>query len=212
MTFSLKNDRWIAFNSSVHGNKAAPLIAPFHSRKIRTIFDEDCATILGSPNRPCVSFGLSSYGYDLSLSGDDFRVFKRVPGAIMDPHEFDASHLEQAELRDELSGRYFILPAHSYALGVVKEYISMPTDILGICIGKSTYARLGIICNMTPVEPGWEGHLTLELSNSSGADCKIYADEGICQILFFQGEPCAEAYGDGKYQGQAQEVTIARMM
>jgi dCTP deaminase len=204
MTFSLKNDRFIAALSSTVLPPQERLISPFTSTKVRDVE-------LSGITHKCISYGLSSYGYDLTLSGDDFRVFKRVPGAVMDPHEFDASHLEQAELRDELSGRYFILPAHSYALGVVNEYISMPDDILGICIGKSTYARLGIICNMTPVEPGWEGHLTLELSNSSGADCKIYADEGICQILFFQGEPCAEAYGDGKYQGQAQEVTHARV-
>lgn len=129
----------------------------------------------------------------------------------MDPHGFNTRHLEPAQLHSDSSGEYFILPAHAYALGVVRECITMPDNVLGICIGKSTYARLGIICNMTPVEPGWQGHLTLELSNSSGADCRIYAGEGICQILFFEGESAMAPYGEGKYQNQLQEVTHARI-
>jgi dCTP deaminase len=129
----------------------------------------------------------------------------------MDPHESNASQLVKATLYGDCGKEYFVLPAHSYGLGVVKERLSMPEDVLGICIGKSTYARLGIICNMTPVEPGWRGHLTIELSNSSDSDCRIYANEGICQIIFFQGEACAEPYGEGKYQDQQAAVTHARV-
>ena len=104
-----------------------------------------------------------------------------------------------------------MLPAHTYALGVVEEYLKLPPDITAFFIGKSTYARCGIIVNTTPGEAGWEGYLTLEISNSSGADCKIYAKEGICQALFFCGNPCEKPYGDGKYQKQTAGVTVARV-
>ena len=110
-------------------------------------------------------------------------------------------------------GAYFILPAHSYGLGVALERMRVPANITVICLGKSTYARLGIIVNTTPAEASWEGHLTLEFSNSSGADCRIYANEGICQLLFFEGDPCETTYSDrkGKYQDQAERVTLARV-
>jgi dCTP deaminase len=206
MTFSLKNDHWIANSCSDLLHPKDRLITPFTAGKIRELSYGDSSAF------KCVSFGLSSFGYDLSLSGADFKIFQRVPGLIMDPHTDNGEHLVPATSRVTPMGElYFILPAHSYALGVVKEQLNMPEDVLGICIGKSTYARLGIICNMTPVEPGWRGHLTIELSNSSDSDCRIYANEGICQIIFFQGEQCAAPYGEGKYQDQRQEVTNARV-
>jgi len=204
--FSLKNDIWIAAKCAFCSDEEK-LIAPFTHEKVRELSED-----VTNSTFKCVSFGLSSFGYDLSLSGDDFQIFHRVPGLIMDPHTNNGGHLRYVRpFMDRAGAECFILPAHSYALGVVKEKLNMPEDVLGICIGKSTYARLGIICNMTPVEPGWRGHLTIELSNSSDSDCKIYANEGICQIIFFQGDKCAEPYGEGKYQDQKQEVTHAKV-
>ncbi len=131
----------------------------------------------------------------------------------MDPKAFDAADLEEVPLITDAKGSYFVLPAHSYGLGVALERLKMPKNITGICLGKSTYARMGVICNMTPAEAGWAGHLTLEFSNSSGADCRLYANEGVCQILFFEGEPCQTCYAtrSGKYQDQGEEVTLARV-
>ena len=114
----------------------------------------------------------------------------------MNPKRFNPANLEPTPLHEDDDGRYFILPAHSYGLGVALEKLRVPPNITVICLGKSTYARLGIIVNTTPAEASWEGHLTLEFSNSSGADCRIYADEGICQLLFFEGDPCATTYSD----------------
>ena len=127
--------------------------------------------------------------------------------------QFNPANLEPAQLHQDEDGAYFILPAHSYGLGVALERLRIPPNITAICLGKSTHARLGIIANMTPAEAGWEGHLTLEFSNSSGADCRIYAGEGICQVLFFEGEPCDTTYADraGKYQGQGESVVVARV-
>ena len=123
------------------------------------------------------------------------------------------ANLETAPLHEDADGAYFILPAHSYGLGVALEHMRVPPNITVICLGKSTYARLGIIVNTTPAEASWEGHLTLEFSNSSGADCRIYANEGICQLLFFEGDPCDTTYKDraGKYQHQPERVTLARV-
>ena len=116
-------------------------------------------------------------------------------------------------IHKDKDGNYFILPAHSYGLGVALEKMKVPPNITVICLGKSTYARLGIIVNTTPAEASWEGHLTLEFSNSSGADCRIYANEGICQLLFFEGDPCETTYRDrkGKYQNQPEKVTLAKI-
>ena len=131
----------------------------------------------------------------------------------MNPKKFNPNNLEKTVLHHDDDGDYFILPAHSYGLGVALENMKVPENITVICIGKSTYARLGIIVNTTPAEAGWEGHLTLEFSNSSGADCRIYAEEGICQLLFFEGDPCSTTYEDrrGKYQNQPEKVTLAKI-
>lgn len=205
----LKNDRWIKEQA------AAGMLEPFVPELVRRVEVSGVGTAGRKERitRPALSFGQSSYGYDLRLSPADFRIFRHVPGLINDPKAFDERCLEPAELHHSLSGSYFILPAHSYGLGVALERLRVPPNITVICLGKSTYARLGIIANMTPAEASWEGHLTLEFSNSSGADCRIYAEEGICQLLFCEGEPCETTYEDraGKYQGQGEHVVMARV-
>ena len=164
---------------------------------------------------PVLSYGTSSYGYDLRLSVKDFQVFRHIPGTVMNPKRFNPNNLESVELHKDDDGRFFILPAHSYGLGVALEKLRVPPNITVICLGKSTYCRLGIIVNTTPAEASWEGHLTLEFSNSSGADCRVYVEEGICQLLFFEGKPCETTYaariGGGKYQGQPEKVVTARV-
>ena len=206
----LKNDRWIKEHA------AAGMLTPFEPSLIREV-GAARATPPGKPwdihLRPVLSYGTSSYGYDLRLSAAEFLIFRHVPGTVMNPKRFNPKNLEPAPLHHDEDGRYFILPAHSYGLGVALERLRVPQGITGICLGKSTYARLGIICNMTPAESGWEGHLTLEFSNSSGADCRIYAEEGICQLLFFEGERCETTYKDrqGKYQDQPERVTLAKV-
>jgi dCTP deaminase len=179
----------------------AGMIKPFEPLLIRKQGD-----------RPLISYGLSSYGYDLRLSPKDFKVFRHIPGTIVDPKNFNPRNLESVELRQDENGKFFILPAHSYGLGVAIEYLNIPEDITCLFIGKSTYARCGVIANLTPGEAGWRGHLTLEFSNSSSADCRIYANEGVVQALFFQGEPCNVSYSDraGKYQNQGEEIVLAR--
>ncbi len=161
-----------------------------------------------------LSYGLSSYGYDLRLSSKEFWTFRHIPGHIVDPKAFNPAHLAPAPLHHHPEhGSYFILPAHSYGLGVAYERLALPENVTALFIGKSTYARCGVIANLTPGEAGWRGHLTLEFSNSSGADCRIYANEGIVQALFFRGEPCATSYADrsGKYQDQQHGVVTARV-
>ena len=196
----LKNDLWI--------NKKASegMINPFQSNLVRHLNPEN-------QQQPVLSYGCSSYGYDLRLSSKEFLIFRHIPGTVMNPKKFNPNNLEKTVLHHDKDGDFFILPAHSYGLGVALEKMKVPENITVICIGKSTYARLGIIVNTTPAEAGWEGHLTLEFSNSSGADCRIYANEGICQLLFFEGDPCATTYEDrrGKYQNQPEKVTLAKI-
>ncbi|MDX1976558.1 MAG: dCTP deaminase [Pseudanabaenaceae cyanobacterium bins.68] len=192
----LKNDRWILAQAEVG------MIAPFEPALVRQV-----------EAQKVISYGLSSYGYDLRLSDHDFRVFRHIPGTVIDPKNFNPGNLEPAPLHQDAGGTYFILPAHSYGLGVALERLAVPENVTVICIGKSTYARCGIIANLTPAEAGWRGHLTLEFSNSSSADCRIYANEGVVQLLFLEGEPCQTTYADraGKYQDQAQTVTLAKV-
>lgn len=198
----IKNDAWIA-KMAEEG-----MIQPFQPSLVRQL--EDAEKPLG---QPVISFGLSSYGYDIRLSPAEFRIFRHIPGTVVDPKNFSPANLEPTALRADESGSYFILPAHSYGLGVALEKISVPNNISVICIGKSTYARCGIIANLTPAEAGWRGHLTLEFSNSSSADCRIYASEGVVQLIFFEGEPCQVSYETrrGKYQDQAEQVTLAKV-
>jgi dCTP deaminase len=162
---------------------------------------------------PVLSYGLSSYGYDLRLSAKEFKIFRHVPGSVVDPKAFQPANLETARLHRDAHGKYFILPGRSYGLGVAIEALHLPEDVSAICVGKSTYARCGIIANVTPAEAGWHGHLTLEFSNSSAADCRIYAGEGVVQMLFFRGQPCTTSYRTraGKYQRQGHQITLPRV-
>jgi len=176
------------------------MIVPFVPEKIRKV--DDIAAI---------SFGASSYGYDLRLAADQFKSFRHVPGTVINPKRFNESNLEDSPLFTDEDGSFFIARHHSYSLAYVYERLRIPPDITVLFIGKSTYARCGIIVNTTPGEAGWQGHLTLEISNSAEADVRIYAMEGICQALFFRGNPCLNPYGAGKYQDQAAGVTLARV-
>ena len=151
----LKCDRWITEQAG------QGMLEPFQNGLVRHLDPEQKL-------RPVLSFGCSSYGYDLRLSPQEFLIFRHVPGTVMNPKRFNPANLEPTPLHEDEDGRYFILPAHSYGLGVALEKLRVPPNITVICLGKSTYARLGIIVNTTPAEAGWEGHLTLEFSNSSG--------------------------------------------
>ncbi|MEH2051903.1 dCTP deaminase [Nostoc sp.] len=184
------------------------LISPFEPSLIRKVQKDESVA-----DQPVISYGLSSYGYDIRLSSAEFRIFRHIPGTVVDPKNFNPQNLEPTALHTDASGSYFILPAHSYGLGVALEKLEVPENITVICIGKSTYARCGIIANLTPAEAAWRGHLTLEFSNSSSADCRIYANEGVVQLLFLEGEPCAISYEtrQGKYQDQLEIVTLAKV-
>ncbi|MBD2695099.1 dCTP deaminase [Anabaena catenula] len=192
----IKNDIWITEMAQ------KGMISPFEPSLIRHLAE-----------LPIISFGLSSFGYDIRLSHQDFRIFRHIPGTVVDPKNFNPENLEQTKLHTDENGSYFILPAHSYGLGVALERLEIPENITVICIGKSTYARCGIIANVTPAEAAWRGYLTLELSNASSADCRIYANEGIVQLMFLEGAPCAVNYEarQGKYQDQLGVVTLARV-
>ena len=197
----LLNDVWIREKG------AAGMIEPFVPSLVRHAND------YAGPTRAVLSYGTSSYGYDLRLSPKQFLIFRHVPGTIMDPKRFNEENLEEVKLQRDERGSFFILPAHSYGLGVALERLTMPSNVTGVALGKSTYARMGIIVNTTPAEAGWQGFLTLEFSNSSGADCRLYANEGVCQLLFLEGEPCEVCYStrSGKYQGQPERVVTARV-
>ena len=192
----LKNDKWITEQAKLG------MIEPFEDSLVRHVED-----------RRVISYGLSSYGYDLRLAPIDFRVFRHIPGTVVNPKRFNPENLESIPLQADEDGEFFIIPANSYALGVSFERLRIPPNITVICIGKSTMARCGIIANITPAEASWEGYLTLEFSNAASADCRIYANEGVLQLLFLEGEPCQTTYADrfGKYQGQPQSVTLAKV-
>jgi dCTP deaminase len=153
-----------------------------------------------------ISYGLSSYGYDARV-GTDFKIFTNVDSAVVDPKNFAANSFV------DRTADVCIIPPNSFALARTVEYFRIPRDVLVVCVGKSTYARCGIIVNVTPLEPEWEGHVTLEFSNTTPLPAKIYANEGACQFLFLQGnEPCEVSYKDkaGKYQGQ-RGVTLPKI-
>ncbi len=153
-----------------------------------------------------ISYGLSSYGYDARCS-NEFKIFTNVDNAIVDPKNFSAESFVDREVD------VCIIPPNSFVLTRSVEYFRIPKDVLVICLGKSTYARCGLIVNVTPLEPGWEGHVTLEISNTTPLPAKVYANEGVAQFLFFKGSaPCEVSYADraGKYMGQ-RGVTLPRM-
>ena len=153
----------------------------------------------------CISYGLSSYGYDARVA-DEFKIFTNVDSAVVDPKDFAANSFVDRETD------VCVIPPNSFALARTVEYFRVPEDVLVICLGKSTYARCGIIVNVTPLEPEWEGHVTLEFSNTTPLPAKIYANEGVAQMLFLESdEVCETSYADrgGKYQGQ-RGVTLPR--
>lgn len=179
---TIRADRWIREMVSKYR-----MIDPFVERQVSTVND-----------RKVVSFGTSSYGYDVRCACD-FKVFTNIFSATVDPKAFDPRSFV------DVSGEECIIPPNSFALASTVEYFRIPRDVLTICVGKSTYARCGIIVNVTPLEPEWEGHVTLEFSNTTNLPAKIYANEGVAQMLFFQAdEACEFSYKDrnGKYQGQ----------
>ena len=187
---SVCSDRWIRTMSLEHG-----MIEPFVERQVRSADD-----------RRLISYGLSSYGYDLRVS-DEFKVFTNVHGAVVDPKEFDEKSF--VDMKTDVC----IVPPNSFALARSVEYFRIPRDVLTICVGKSTYARCGIIVNVTPFEPEWEGHVTLEISNTTPLPARIYANEGLAQVVFFRAsEPCETSYADrgGKYMKQTG-ITVPRM-
>lgn len=180
---SIKSDRWIRQMAENHG-----MIEPFEKNQVRYNAQGD----------KLVSYGTSSYGYDVRCARE-FKVFTNVYSAIVDPKNFDEKSFIDI-ISDEC-----IIPPNSFALARTVEYFRIPRDVLTICLGKSTYARCGIIVNVTPLEPEWEGHVTLEFSNTTNLPARIYAGEGVAQMLFFQSnESCETSYKDrgGKYQGQ----------
>jgi dCTP deaminase len=175
---SIKSDRWIRKMATQH-----EMINPFSEKQVR---------------EGVISFGLSSYGYDLRVA-DEFKIFTNVNSTIVDPKKFDERSF--VTMQTDVA----IIPPNSFALARSVEYFKIPRDVLTICVGKSTYARCGIIVNVTPFEPEWEGFVTLEISNTTPLPARIYANEGLCQILFFQSdEMCETSYKDrgGKYQAQ----------
>ncbi|MBP6823850.1 MAG: dCTP deaminase [Acidobacteria bacterium] len=192
---SVKSDRWILQMCQEH-----QMISPFEAGLMREF-----------EGHRIISAGLSSYGYDLRLASDGFRVFSPIASSEIDPKNFDEKSLIEAPLRKAEDGSlYWLLPPHSYALGATVETFNMPRNVIGICLGKSTYARSGLIVNTTPLEPGWRGRLVLEFSNSADLPIRIYANEGIAQVTFFESdEDCEVTYADraGKYQDQVGLVT-----
>jgi len=173
------------------------MIEPFTPRQVREV-----------DGRQIISYGLSSFGYDVRIAGE-FYIFASLDAAVVDPKDFPAHAMVRKEVGPHEA---VIIPPNSYALGRSLEYFRMPEDVVGICLGKSTYARAGIIVNVTPLEPGWEGHVTIEISNATPLPAKVYAHEGIMQVVFLRGVRPGITYRDrgGKYQMQ-RGVTFPRV-
>jgi dCTP deaminase len=184
----VKSDRWIR-RMARQG-----MIEPFETGQVRTV-----------DGRPIVSYGTSSYGYDVRCA-PEFKIFTNINSTIIDPKNFDPKNFV------DFDGEVCIIPPNSFALARTVEYFRIPRNVMVICLGKSTYARCGIIVNVTPLEPEWEGHVTLEFSNTTPLPARIYAGEGVAQFLFFESdEVCETSYKDrgGKYQGQ-KGVTLPK--
>jgi dCTP deaminase len=182
----IKSDRWIERMC-----REQQMIEPFEPRQVR---------------EGVISYGVSSYGYDIRIA-DEFKIFSNVSSSIVDPKKFDATFLVDVQAPSVL------IPPNSFALGRTVEYFKIPRNVLTICVGKSSYARCGIITNVTPFEPEWEGYATLEISNTTTLPARIYANEGIAQLIFFEAdEDCEVSYKDkkGKYQSQVG-VTLPRL-
>lgn len=182
----LKSDSWI-----IRMAKEERMIEPFEEGQVRD---------------GVISYGVSSYGYDIRVA-DEFKIFTNVFSAVVDPKEFDSDSMV------DFKGDVCVIPPNSFALARTLEYFRIPRSVLTICVGKSTYARCGIIINVTPFEPEWEGYVTLEISNTTPLPARIYANEGIAQVLFFEAdEECLVSYADkkGKYQKQ-QKIELPRL-
>jgi len=187
---SVKSDRWIQKMATEHG-----MIEPFESRQVKEV-----------NGQRVVSYGTSSYGYDIRCS-EEFKLFTNINSTIVDPKNFDSNSFV------DITGPVCIIPPNSFALARTVEYFRIPRNVLTICLGKSTYARCGIIVYVTPFEPEWEGYVTLEFSNTTPLPAKIYANEGVAQVIFFESdEECETSYKDrgGKYQGQ-HGVTLPKI-
>ncbi|MEJ6565519.1 MAG: dCTP deaminase [Burkholderiales bacterium] len=189
---SVKSDRWIRQMATEKG-----MIEPFEPGQVKSVNGERV-----------VSYGTSSYGYDIRCSSE-FKIFTNINSTIVDPKNFDSDSFV------DFQGDVCIIPPNSFALARTVEYFRIPRDVLTICLGKSTYARCGIIVNVTPFEPEWEGFVTLEFSNTTTLPAKIYANEGVAQVIFFQADAedvCETSYRDrgGKYQGQSG-VTLPKV-
>jgi dCTP deaminase len=183
---SIKSDRWIRRMAMEQG-----MIEPFEEGQVR---------------QGVISYGTSSYGYDIRVA-DEFKIFTNVHSAVVDPKNFDPQSMV------DFKGDVCIIPPNSFALARTVEYFRIPRSVLTICVGKSTYARCGIIVNVTPFEPEWEGYVTLEISNTTPLPAKIYSNEGISQVLFFESdEVCETSYADkkGKYQNQ-QSIELPKL-
>ena len=183
---SIKPDRWIHEMCRTHR-----MIEPFEEKQVR---------------EGVISYGVSSYGYDIRIA-DEFKIFTNVNSTIVDPKNMDPGSMV------DFKGPVAIIPPNSFALGRTIEYFRIPRNVLTICLGKSTYARCGIITNVTPFEPEWEGFVTLEISNTTPLPARVYSNEGIAQVLFFQSdEECETSYRDksGKYMGQTG-ITLPRL-
>ena len=187
---TIKSDKWIRKMA-----EEKDMISPFEPKMVRDV-----------GGQKIVSYGTSSYGYDIRCA-QEFRVFTNINSTIVDPKSFDPNSFV------EFNGDYCIIPPNSFALARTVEFFKIPRNVLTICVGKSTYARCGIIVNVTPFEPEWEGYVTLEFSNTTPLPAKIYAGEGCAQVLFFESdEVCEISYKDrgGKYQGQSG-VTLPKI-
>lgn len=186
----LKSDKWIKEMCQKY-----QMIDPFCENQVGT---------------GLVSYGLSSYGYDIRV-GSEFMIFTNIGATLVDPKNFDENSVVKV---DASKDKYCLVPPNSFALARTVEYFKMPRNVLAICLGKSTYARCGIIVNVTPFEPEFEGHITIEISNTTPLPAKIYVNEGIAQVLFLEGdEACEVSYKDkkGKYQGQ-KGITLPRIL
>ena len=187
---SIKSDKWIRRMAAEHR-----MIEPFEPGQVKSI-----------EGKKIVSYGTSSYGYDIRCS-TEFKIFTNINATIVDPKHFDEKNFV------DYRGEVCIIPPNSFALASTGEYFRIPRNVLTICLGKSTYARCGIIVNVTPLEPEWEGHVTLEFSNTTPLPARIYANEGVAQVIFIESdEVCETSYRDrgGKYQGQ-KGVTLPRI-
>jgi dCTP deaminase len=190
---SIKSDKWIRQMAEQHD-----MISPFEAKQVKQ----------NAAGERMVSYGTSSYGYDIRCS-KEFKLFTNINSTIVDPKNFDPNSFV------EVNADFCIIPPNSFALARTVEYFKIPRNVLTICLGKSTYARCGIIVNVTPFEPEWEGYVTLEFSNTTPLPAKIYANEGCAQVLFFEADAddvCETSYKDrgGKYQGQVG-VTLPKI-